>query len=292
MQYKVIKKTVGKGGSTIVSNFQTNNEILDTSLYKDSGIFIIEKGNPSITLMEFNGKIIKNWIGKDDDSRIQNGSVKMARLKNPCSICHNNKTAYIIEDQGKIVRTLDLSNRYFQSYTGDKYIEDLENHINNKKSSYYIKSSVTKTGVAFVSGATSKIFYLSYGNLENVLGDGKSRFSVSNNYKLSSFNKPSGICVIGNKTYVSDTNNHCIRLIDNKGIYIVCGNPSGYRETDESVKFPAKLIIKRNVMFILDDNKIKTTNLTSNNISTIYKSGIIDSFEADEQRNIYIFERQ
>ena len=292
MDYKVIKKNVGKKNASIFSTFETEKEIIDTSFHEETGIMFIERGNPSISLIDLKGKVTRNWLGENGDPRRQNGSQYIARLKNPCSICNNGVFGYIIEESGYVIRSFDLKNRHMESYSGKMYKEDLGKHLFNKKKPPVIKSTANENGIFFVNDIVNKVFCMSYGNLDRVIGDGKARYSVSSDYQRSSFNSPSGIFVDGADIYVSDTNNHCVRRIGDNSIRIVVGSPLENDISEQCLLNPSKLVIKRNMIFVLDGNKVKVTGVSARNTSNVYESDTIDSLEADNRRNIYIMERQ
>jgi len=294
MKYKVIKKNIGKKNASIFSTFETEKEIIDTAFEGDIGLMFIEKDNPSISIINLKGELVENWLGKKDIVRYQNGSQTDARFTSPCSICHNGTTAYILEENASVIRMFGLKNRYIEGFSGEQYKIDLKKQTVKRKVLPIIKSAAYKGTVFFTNNVSNKCFCVSHGNLSYVIGDGKARFSISSEYKRSSFNRPTGIFLSGNKLYISDTNNHCIRQIDpsSNSIRIVFGNPLETNNLKHKLQNPSKLVIKRNMLFVLDGNSVKVTGLASSNISAVYESDKINSIEADEYRNIYIVERE
>ena len=294
MKYKIVKKIVGKKSASIFSTFETEKEIIDTAFDENIGIMFIERDNPSISLVDLKGELIENWIGKKGDCRYQNGSQQIARFASPCSICLSKTKAYVLEEDGFVIRTFGLKSKYVENFSGNKYKADLKKYVSSKKKPSIFKSAAVQNKMFFTNDISNKLFCVSGGNLSYVVGDGKARYSVSSEYTRSSFNRPSGIFCVGGVVYISDTRNHCIRQVDKKkkSVNIVSGSPVELDDSDYLLKSPSKLVIRKNMVFILDDNSIKVTSLGSNNISVIYESDTIDSLEADGHRNVYIVERE
>jgi len=291
MKYKIIKKHIGKEGTSVLCRFETEKEIIDSSLVESSGIIFIEKDNSSLSFISLNGKVTKEWLGKSNDARIQNGSQKIARFKSPCSICNNDIFAYIVEEEGEVIRKFGLKGKYLEIFSGKNYQEELKKQLPKSCTFPIIRSTAEKNKIIFTNNLSNRCFAVHNGNIEYVIGDGKKRFSVSSDYTRSSFNSPSGVFSVGGLIYIADTNNHCIRKVDhkNKAISIVSGTPL---DTGHFLNSPSKLVVKKNMIFVLDNDSIKVTSVNSNNLSTVYTSDKIDLFEADNHRNIYIMERE
>jgi len=292
MKYKVIKKNIGKKNVSIFSTFETEKEIIDTTFHDKIGLMFIEKDNPSITLINLKGKVIENWMGKKEKSGCQNGSHDISTFTNPCSICHNGTMAYVLEDNGYLIRQFSLEYRYVESLTGKSYKADLHKQIFSQKAPI-IKSSAGKNTLFFTNNMSNKCFYVKHGKLDHVIGDGKARFCISSDYKRSSLNRPSGIFAVGDNVYVSDTKSHCIRQIDklNKSIKVAFGSPLETNDLKNTLMYPSKLVIKKNMVFMLDGNRVKVSGLNGGSISSVYESDNIESIEADSHRNLYVMER-
>ena len=292
MKYKVVKKRIGAKGISVLSQFETEREIIDSSFVDSKGIIFIEKGNSALSFVTLEGKVTREWIGKSNDARIQNGSQDIARFKSPCSVCNSDVFAYVIEEEGRVIRRFGLEGLYLESFSGKFYQKELKKQLSKECIDPVIKSTAGKNQVFFTNNLLNKCFCVNHGRLGRVIGDCKKRFAVSSDYTRASFNRPSGVFSVGNSIYIADTNNHCIRKIDskNKAVNIVAGTPM---DTKHILKKPSKLVVKRSMVFVLDGDTIKVTGLNSDSISTVYTSSDhIDSFEADTHRNIYMLERE
>jgi len=154
-----------------------------------------------------------------------------------------------------------------------------------------IKSCANNTSLFFTSESSNRIFKINGNSLDTVVGDGKSRFSVSSDYKKSSFKRPGDIVAVGKKVYIADTGNNCIRSVDfkEKRVMVVSGSPSSAPKA--GVISPSKLLINKGMILMLDKEGVQAVNLLGEGRTSVYKSEAIDSIEIDSQRNIYIMEQ-
>jgi hypothetical protein len=123
--------------------------------------------------------------------------------------------------------------------------------------------------------------------VENFVGNGRSDFSVVNNLNLCSLSNPSGIKCVGSSVYLADGSNHCIREIKDKAISMVLGNPL----KNDILGSPSQIKHYNNVLYILDENRVKYIALNDKSFGTLYAASRIVAIENGLKRDLYILEQ-
>ena len=290
MKYNFIRREIGTNNCKKISTFETESEIFQTCLISNNGIMLLQKNLPIISYISINGKFTEEWMGKKTVNKIQNGSTDCIRLISPCSITHDNTNAYVTEENGLSIRRFDLENKYMSTYTGNNYKMRIEKYLSKNNNESIINSCVCNNAVVLSNNLANRCFASRQGALQDIIGDGKRRFSVCSIYENSSINNPMGICNDKGFIYVSDTGNSCVRKIDlsKKYISVFSGNPV---KEKSYLKSPTILKINKGILYVFDENSIKVTGTINDKIGNIYQSDSIISYEVDDQRKLYLIER-
>ncbi|GAG80470.1 unnamed protein product, partial [marine sediment metagenome] len=118
------------------------------------------------------------------------------------------------------------------------------------------------------------------------VGNGSSGFSIATKLPQCQLNSPTGVCCYKDDVFISDTKNNCIRKVSKDGkIKTIIGCP----ETDGDISSPSKMIIRKNMIYFIDDNNIKYASIGGKDIGSIYKSeDKIVSLDIGDDRYLYV----
>ena len=119
----------------------------------------------------------------------------------------------------------------------------------------------------------------------NIAGNGHAGYSVCSNPSNSLLNAPCGLALFDTSIYITDTNNNCIRKIEENKISIIIGNP-----TNDDIKMPRKIKIKNNIGYFIDENGANYLSLSNSQYGMVYESKNIVSIEIDEDKGLFIIE--
>jgi hypothetical protein len=283
MQYRFLKKAFGTHKVSLDIKFEFDKNIIDICFVND-GILFIAEDYPALGFLGLDGSLNKEWMGKADKSDFKNGDIQICRFKKPEAIFSDSKFIYILDDGGNYLRSLNYSNKYVETITGKNYISQFKKHY--RKNSRLHGVSLGRGRFYFSSSEANKCFAIQNGKLAATIGDGRPRFCVSTSPRHASFNCPMGIGLSGGQIYISDSKNTCVRTMDLKSgaITVAMGCPPESKG-ERTLTSPSKIAIKKNQVFVLDENKIKVSNIEMHNSDTII------AFDIDQKLNAYILEK-
>jgi hypothetical protein len=282
MQYRFLKKAFGTGKKSLDISFEFDKNIFDICLIDDGAIFIADD-YPALGFIGFDGSFNPTWMGNPEDSRMRNGDASFSRFIQPSGIFKDDKFVYIFDDNGKCLRHINVGNKYIESLTGRNYEEQFRKYC--KRGSRLHGIHLGGIAYIFASSKANKCFFLQGNKIVATIGDGKPRYCVSDYSRACSFHQPMGLSFLNGEILISDSKNKCIRSFNmNTGrVSLFMGNPSGI-EGKNSLKLPKKIVVKKNQLFILDDNKIKFSG------SEMHSSENIKTFDIDTKLNACVLE--
>ena len=223
-----------------------------------------------------------------------------SRLSFPSSICYNKQqdTAFVVENGGDVIRKIEFNPLYTITLITNKDSIDL-----------YFKNADAALTHTCCDIDSNNVIYWGVKNLHRIFkmdgidiclfaGNGKPTFSMATDPRQSSFSRPSGIKVFNNNVYITEQGNHCIRQINSGKVNLTAGMPHACGDNDGkgiecNFSHLRKLVGFKNLLYFIDNNKIKYFSLIQKNIGTIYapKNNIV-SIDSDKENTIYILERQ
>jgi hypothetical protein len=281
--YRLLKKRFGTGRVSLDIKFKFDKDILDICVV-DGGVLFIAKDYSAIGFIDDSGNVDFEWMGNPEISKMKNGDRKISRFVGPAAIFADNQFVYILDDNGKYLRSIDFNQRYAESITGKSYIDYFEKFCKEDSRLYGV--SLGRNRFYFSSSKANKCFGIQNGKMGASIGDGRPRFCSSMSPKGCSFNNPMGIAFNSGRIYISDNKNTCIRSYNmNTGaITVDKGCPPESRD-ESCLESPSKIVFKRNELFILDNGKVKFTN------NEMHNSEETIAFDMDEKLNAYILEK-
>jgi hypothetical protein len=279
-------------------DFQINYNITDFC-YTKSGFLFLLPDDHCIGRAAFNGKIELPFIGKIGERGKEDGYSSL--LSYPSSICYYKDwdIAFVIENGGNTIKEINFNPPYTINLLTEAAMEPI-----NK---FFINSKERIAGTCCDVVRDRKIYW-GVRNLHRIFkreemdtkiffGNGRSGFSLANKKENCFISCPSGVKVLNKCLYVLEQGNNCIRQIQDDKISIVAGVPqkSGDEEGNSlRSKFnsPRRLTGFRNMLYFIDGNKIKYCALIQKQIGTAYTSNDIVSIDSDQDKKIYIMEKQ
>lgn len=257
MSYQVIKRKFGTNKQEVLWEINVSGDISDFCFIPDFGCLLVFKDKHSIAHVDMEGNIDLSWIGTYGEQGNKDGTGRHARLSYPSSICYqsNLKKVFVVEDGGTNIRYIDIKSPYLSSLLGKAVIESLTRYtLHVDIPSINTFCCVNKYGQLFwTADKLHRCFKYYKGSANVVVGTGRCGYSTSSDVIHSKLNHPSGITMVGNKVYIADKGNHCIREISKGGICIFEGTPLNTNDMSN----PSFLKNYKNIFYILDDNGVR-----------------------------------
>ena len=279
MLYRLLKKPIGISRIDILFDIELQSKPVDFCYIPNLG-FIYSTLN-HLGLISFKGEVTE-WVGRNDNF-------------NYPSLCYCPKSDKIIavNCNGKDIKSVNVKNKYIEDVIQGVVISKL-NKFFTKINCLSTSCDVDNFDIYWTARDINRIF--KYNPLRgeiDVIGDGKSRFSVSSDLRQCSFKLPNGVKYINDTIYVCDSGNNCIRTISlkNKISSILVGKPmvSGDIDGKDSLlSNPSHLKISNNILYFVDNQKLKQVSLSDKVVSTI-KSFDKNIF-IDISKDLYILE--
>ncbi|TRZ81210.1 hypothetical protein D4R86_02980 [bacterium] len=256
MSFKILEQKFGTSVKTIIFELETKIKVNDFCFVKDKG-FIIAMDN-GVSLLTHDNDFISSWV---------------AHVHNPKSIYfqEKNKNVYVIDGYSSVKR-FSLNNPYAFEVMGDRGKATLNNYFSKiKDKEYIVDCSATSSGeIYFTNDKVNRCFRINNAEIEVLVGNGRSGFSIATKLDQCQLNAPSGVCCYNGNVYISDTQNKCIRMVSkNKSIKTIFGKPETSGEG--GLDAPSKMIIKGNLIYFIDNNKIKYSTMDATDTGVIYK---------------------
>ena len=207
-------------------------------------------------------------------------------LSNPSSLSYYNNNLYIVEDAGRNIRKIS--------------IDDIINYPDNIKSIFY-ETTLNKINtllkniphdcetaicvlddnhIYWLSQVACRVFNYTLSEFNIFAGNGRAGNIMSNDKNYCSFNFPSGIFYENNYLYIADTNNKCIKIINNNTIKTI----------DINFK-PKKIKILDDKIIVNNDNSIIYFSSNYNGNINLYNNKNISCFDVKDKK-LYIIESE
>lgn len=270
--YKLLQKSVGTKQIEDFAEIKIDTPIYDICSSDKLGYFFVS--NQCIGHIDLNGKVKFPFIGQEGEKGDSCAFRDQVLFSDPSAICYNssNKLLLVLEDNGRLIRGINTEDDYYCSILMTKEVQAVLNHI---YSSPYpqSKNSISSCGhnICWASSLLNR-FFVAWGFYTmRVFGNGHAGYSTSNHESKYSLNCPSGIDVKDNIVYVSDKNNHCIRMFGGETGHSICfGNPTS------SNLYPEKIIVDKKIFYI-DGKGVYAINSLGEKAYNVYSSESIIS---------------
>jgi hypothetical protein len=294
ISYRLVKNSLGTNQRDILANIDLPEDISDFCFIPDFGYLFVLKNNHCISFLDLEGNFTKEWLGGFGENGYKDGSNKYARLNYPSSICYSeeSKKAYLIEEGGASLRSIDLSLVYIRYLLGRDVISKLRQYISKfSLDGIYTSCCTSKFNTVYwTSDKLNRCFKFKQGEVQVILGDGRCGYSVSSDICSSRLYNPSGIFVSGKFVYVADKGNHCIRELtegENGRLRLFKGTPV---ETN-IIDAPTHLKSYKGLFYCLDNNKVKYFSSSGNEDGVVYEGDNVVGIEL-QGRNLLILEKE
>jgi hypothetical protein len=95
----------------------------------------------------------------------------------------------------------------------------------------------------------------------------------------------------GESIFIAEKNNRCIRAMSGQNIQIICGTPPSdkkhTRSESDSLYNPTKLLLDQNILYVLDEDYIKSLPKSShNNVASIAHTQGAIAMSMDGKKNL------
>ena len=141
-------------------------------------------------------------------------------------------------------------------------------------------------GKVLADGAGKRLFISDTGNNRIVVIDFKGQHlatigsgregKIDGEYKSASFNRPQGLCLVGDTLYVADTENHAIRAVDLKAQKVATAAGTGLQATLRTKSGPAKTTALSSPWDVVPINDGKTLAIAMAGTHQIWKLDLED----------------
>lgn len=287
--YKLLQKTIGVKQLSVIAKINIK-EINDICYSDNYGFFFLS--NQCVGLLDKSGNLKYPILGKEGQIGEKAGYAGTSILENPTSIflIESLGELLVLEEYGKLIRSINLRNNYDNIWKIPSNAQDKVNKIMVRDYSGSITSLFSNNyDIAWGNSKLNIVFILNRNGNLRTIGSEEVGFSISNKDNGYMFNEISGLSINGDRVYVSDKNNHCIRsfnLDENRIVNhrIDIGNPM----TSE-ISPKKSLFIKDNIFFI-SENRIVT--LMDNKVNDIYLSDNIVTITNGPQNKLTILEKE
>jgi len=288
--YSLIKKKFGTSKFDNICNIETDLAINDVVYMGKSDYLLTLPVHHCIAWLS-NNKLTLPWLGELNQVGDKNGDQDSALMNAPLRIGAGSAFCYVVEDNGKTLRTLDVANRYVSGFFGNvskKKMHSLCGHLTSFSGSI----DVVGKDVYVAYGPLNRVLRFNGSDVFEFIGSGKGGYSVASKMEYSSLSNPTGISCDKGNIYISDTGNHCIRRFSDNILTVVAGHPLKAGDVGGNkalLNSPGKIRIRNDVGYFIDGNKIKS--FSSSGILTAYESDKIVSFDIDYEKNLLIVEK-
>lgn len=259
MLYKFSSKQIGIKNIKEIAQVELEHPIIDFCVKDLNNIFFVwdkyigHISNKKVDIF-FTG-YRKEYENYEDIPEINFGYFDYEIYLKPssCYYLDLNDSIYLVENNGKILRRIDLKNKYSENIFNknnivNTFLNNLHKKIINIESitSIYVSDGI----IYWCSNILNRVLKYNNGNIENICGNGRAGFSIFNNPNDCGLCFPIGLNSLNNNLYITDTGNNCIRYICNNFLRTInkkVEKPKFLRNIDKKLSF-------------LENNKIKVIN--------------------------------
>ena len=281
MKYHLLQKQFGINKIENLCSFEVDSPIRDMCLCEDNK-FLFLSGN-AIGVITHKKEIVFPWI---------------IGFNNPSSIyCDGKNTCFVAENNGAEVKKIDILNKEIGSVlTSLAHKEKMKVYFSKVNKSEDKETAIAwsnEKNLYWVSGQLNRCFKYEGTTFELVVGNGRAGYSVSNDAKSCMLNNPSGLAAHNEDLYICD-DNHCIRLVNGKGIMLVAGHPNkiGHQDGKQGLLTnPTKIKASKWLAYFIDDGKVKSLSYSEHVVTTIPNLENIVAISTDDNQNIYAIQK-
>lgn len=298
MIYTMSKKPFGISRISPIFDIQFNYDISDLFYTDEFGFFFLVKGTHCIGNITLEGKLTFPWIGEIEVSGDMDGSY--ATFTNPSSMCYSKtqKHLFVVTNGGKQIRDIDVSSNYVSTMIKGKTIEKHNTFFKHTHDNISTSCDIDKIGnIIWSVKDIHRVFKFVRDRHEiNILiGNGKSGFSVSNKLTECSIRLPSTVRCMDDLIILCDSGNNCIRGIGKEFVNVIVGDPGVLGDRDGTghtclLSYPYNLKCVNNIMYFIDNQKIKQFSLVDRSVKTI-KSFENKVLIESNKKDLFILER-
>lgn len=283
MLYKIYNLLLGN--NTLKKLFEINIQFnISQICHIDKfGFILLFKDHHFLGYVNYNGKLTIPWSGEINEPGDDHGS--LPKFNYPSSICYckGSDSCYIIDDGGIKIKSIEINSKYCNRIEIHG-IDKLFSKINSKKD-IITSCDINSSGdIYWVADRVNRCF--KKGRNDNLaisyIGNGKSGFSVSNNFNHCSLSKPCGIRCYNRNIYISDSGNNCIREVKDNISTII-----------SDISSPKQIKNIGNIFIFIDDEGLKYFSFNDKNMGILYKSKNIISFDLvnESKKEVYLLEK-
>jgi thiol-disulfide isomerase/thioredoxin len=179
-------------------------------------LFIAMAGAHQIWSLDLNSLYAQPLAGTAAEN-IVDGDFSSCLFAQPSALALNDNRLYAADAESSALRQLELQEKDCKTLIGQGLFVygDEDGNIEQARLQHPQGICSHKKDVLLADTYNHKIkqFSTESGEVRSLIGTGNSAHE-DGPFSAASFNEPSGLCMLGNRLYIADTNNHCIRIAD------------------------------------------------------------------------------
>ncbi|MFA5313095.1 MAG: hypothetical protein WC375_07270 [Methanomassiliicoccales archaeon] len=296
MKYEVVQKILGTNTFKVLNILDLPSIVQDMCFVPETGIVFVYDN--CLGKISIDGKVEVPWIGEIGSCETIDSIFEEAKFNNPSSICYNkhHHSIYAVENYGRSLRKIELQTKEVTSPYGESMFSRAINSFFPKKlklSRNYICAD-PNGNVYWTVPFIHRCFSFMNAEPRVLIGNGVAGYSVVSKKELSQIHTPTGITADLKSVIFVDAGNKCIREIREESIALVDGVPPLNKKITQTLQEntnllynPSKLMFDQNVLYILDNNVIKSRNRsTGTKVASIDGTQGTETMCLDEKRNL------
>jgi thiol-disulfide isomerase/thioredoxin len=232
------------------------NSPWDLCLYNDQ-LYIAMAGHHQLWRMELSTELIGPFAGNGNEDIID-GTHFNSSFAQPSGLATEGNWLFVADSEVSAIRAASLgNNNQVQTLLGQGLFEfgDRDGVGPEARLQHCLGVAMWNSNVVIADTYNNKLKVLEpiSRRVMTLVGDGK----PGDTDKPPRFNEPAGLCVVGDKAYVADTNNHLIRIVDLKKRTVETLKITGLKSPSEAMTQKPGF---RNVVSVaLQDTKLPTS---------------------------------
>jgi len=292
------KKSFGIAAIKHLYDVSFDFDISNIYLVNGFGFFFLAKNKHCIGLIKDNGEVIFPWVGDIDRSGTQDGIP--ATFTAPTSLCYskNQKSLFVIENNGKRIRKVYLENKYVSMALEGKSLQKLNSFFAKLSFNTVVDCDIDKLdNIIWSVKDLNRVFRFCHDRheIEVLIGDGRGDFNIVSKLSDCSIRLPIGVKYADKSVLLCDSGNHCIRKISNNAIGVLVGNPtvSGDKDgvsTECLLSYPCHPKYSSNMLYFIDNQKVKQLSISDKSVKSI-RSFDSEVLIETEKRDLFMLEK-
>ncbi|MEA5583166.1 thioredoxin-like domain-containing protein [Nodularia harveyana UHCC-0300] len=202
-------------------------------------LFIVMAGSHQIWQMNLESSMVKTYAGNSAEACID-GLLTESAFAQPSGITSNGQELYIADSEVSSIRGVGLIEpQQVRTICGSGELfgfGDVDGQVENVRLQHCLGVEYAENYLWVADTYNHKIKLISpnTGNCQTILGDGSAGLKNGQGQNTHFF-EPSGLSVMGNYLYISDTNNHAIRRVDLNTFEVITLEFSGLCAPDRCI---------------------------------------------------------